>query len=397
MYLKYYLDYCHYMWKRRMLAGILVCLAVYWYRINTRKRKRITYAPMVDRDVERLRRLNRLYNGSDAHCISELRMSKLVFHKLCAELRSRALLEETCHVTIEEQVAMFMHAVGLNWTFRSIAFEFMRPSETVSRYFHLVLDALCILAGDLICIKSVETHSKITTSPGRFHPYFEGCIGALDGTHIPACVPIHMQDRFRGRKSFTSQNVLAAVDFDLRFIYVLAGWEGSAHDSYVLQDALSRPNGLKIPEGKYFLADAGYAARPGVLPPFRSTRYHLKEYRGTREPENPKELFNLRHSQLRTTVERAFGTLKNRFKIFASQPFFPLKTQVKIVMACCALHNWTLEDGPDEYVYDDLAWYAALPRSIRNRSDQYQENVAWANKREEMAKTMWEDKVGPSL
>ena len=72
----------------------------------------------------------------------------------------------------------------------------------------------------------------------------------MDGTHIPACVPIHMQDRFRGRKSITTQNVLAAVDFDLRFIYVLAGWEGSAHDSFVLQDALSRPNGLKIPEGR---------------------------------------------------------------------------------------------------------------------------------------------------
>ena len=72
----------------------------------------------------------------------------------------------------------------------------------------------------------------------------------MDGTHIPACVPYHMQDRFRGRKSYTSQNVLAAVDFDLRFIYVLAEWEGSAHDSYVLQDALSRPNGLNIPTGR---------------------------------------------------------------------------------------------------------------------------------------------------
>jgi hypothetical protein len=43
--------------------------------------------------------------------------------------------------------------------------------------------------------------------------------------------------------------VLAIVDFDLRFTYVLTGWEGSAHDSFVLQDALSRPSGLKIPEG----------------------------------------------------------------------------------------------------------------------------------------------------
>ncbi len=58
-----------------------------------------------------------------------------------------------------------------------------------------------------------------------------------------------MQDRFRGRKHYPTQNVLAAVDFDLRFTYVLAGWEGSAHDSFVLQDALSRPSGLQIPEG----------------------------------------------------------------------------------------------------------------------------------------------------
>jgi hypothetical protein len=57
-----------------------------------------------------------------------------------------------------------------------------------------------------------------------------------------------MQDRFRGRKLHPTQNVLAAVDFDLRFTYVLAEWERSAHDSYALQDALSRPSGLKIPE-----------------------------------------------------------------------------------------------------------------------------------------------------
>jgi len=35
----------------------------------------------------------------------------------------------------------------------------------------------------------------------------------------------------------------------LKFIYVLVGWEGSAHDSQVLGDALSRPSSLKIPEG----------------------------------------------------------------------------------------------------------------------------------------------------
>ena len=30
---------------------------------------------------------------------------------------------------------------------------------------------------------------------------------------------------------------------------MLPGWEGSAHDSRILNDALSRPRGLKILEG----------------------------------------------------------------------------------------------------------------------------------------------------
>ena len=42
---------------------------------------------------------------------------------------------------------------------------------------------------------------------------------------------------------------MAAVDFDLRFTYVLAGWEGAAHDALVLQDALERENGLRVPQG----------------------------------------------------------------------------------------------------------------------------------------------------
>jgi len=42
--------------------------------------------------------------------------------------------------------------------------------------------------------------------------------------------------------------VLAAVDFDLRFAYVLSGWQGSAHDSVVLRAALKRSNGIPLPE-----------------------------------------------------------------------------------------------------------------------------------------------------
>jgi hypothetical protein len=47
--------------------------------------------------------------------------------------------------------------------------------------------------------------------------------------------------------------VLAVVDFDLKFIYVLARWEGSAHDASILDDSLPGPDGLKIHVGKFYL------------------------------------------------------------------------------------------------------------------------------------------------
>jgi hypothetical protein len=43
--------------------------------------------------------------------------------------------------------------------------------------------------------------------------------------------------------------VLATVDFDLKFTYALAGWEGSTHDALILADALETTDGLTVPQG----------------------------------------------------------------------------------------------------------------------------------------------------
>ena len=77
----------------------------------------------------------------------------------------------------------------------------------------------------------------------------QDCVRVIDGTHGHAFVPPEIQRRFRGRKDGTTQNVLAAISFDLKFAYVLAGWEGTAHDSRVLNDAFARLGGFSIPEG----------------------------------------------------------------------------------------------------------------------------------------------------
>lgn len=134
------------------------------------------------------------------------------------------------------------------------------------------------------------------------------------------------------------------------------------------------------------------ACRPGVLPPFRKTRYHLNKFAGRNYPRTPQELFNLRHSRLRVTIERAFEALKNRFKILGQKPFHTFPTRVKLVLACCTLHNWILERGCDELMPEEED---VTPDDVVNSSHDVEafDHEAWKSKRMERAQAMW-DKRG---
>ncbi|WVZ62915.1 hypothetical protein U9M48_012606, partial [Paspalum notatum var. saurae] len=295
------------------------------------------------------------------------------------DTKSRQLLKDSIHSSVEEQVAMFLHVVGHNQRFRVIALTFRRSTETISLFFRDVMYAVATPT-KILHSPRWNPHFKVSLMPGQYLSPID-CVGTIDGTHVLARVPAAERAAFLGRKHTITQNVMVAVDFDLRFTYVLACWEGSAHDALILADALERNDGLKFPQ------DAGYAARPGFLPPYRSTRYHLREF-GTRRPQNARELFNLRHSAVRVTVERAFGALKNRFKILYNKPFHPYPTQVKLVLACCILHNWILRHGEDEHVPSEADWEANQV-NIAPSDEVPPDNQAWVAMRDTIANQMW--------
>jgi hypothetical protein len=115
----------------------------------------------------------------------------------------------------------------------------------------------------------------------------------------------------------------------------------------------------------------------------------LKDYGGRNYPTNAREFFNLGHSSLRVTVERAFGALKNRFHILDNKPYHPCKTQVKLVFACCILHNWIVGQDQDEVFPDESIWDSSSPPSD---SIPVVDNVAWGNKRDEIANLMWNNR-----
>ncbi|XP_075665695.1 uncharacterized protein LOC142635426 [Castanea sativa] len=165
-------------------------------------------------------------------------MRPVAFYELCRILVERNLVRETIYMPITEQVLMFLHIIGHNVRFRVVAARFHRSIETTYRYFKIVLKAVLQLYRYVVRLPDNSTPPEIRNN----------CVRAIDGTHVRASVPIEIQGRFRGLKGGTTQNVLAAISFHLRFTYMLAGWEGSAHDSRILNDALSRPRGLTIPE-----------------------------------------------------------------------------------------------------------------------------------------------------
>ena len=110
----------------------------------------------------------------------------------------------------------------------------------------------------------------------KLWPFFQGCLGAIDGSHIQISPPATLQNVYRNRKGFLSQNCLFICNFDMLFTYILSGWEGSATDSRVWADALAR--GFSEPEGFYYLADAGFPHCKELLIPFPGVRYHLQEW-----------------------------------------------------------------------------------------------------------------------
>jgi len=148
-----------------------------------------------------------------------------------------------------------------------IFFIFKIKYLTVYRYFHKMT---AIFSSNPFYSKYVRfpdgsVPHKIRKNP-KWWPFFKGAIGALDGSHIHVSPRATKCPVYHNRKGFVSQNCLFACDFDLKFTYSLTGWEGSATDARVYEDACAHD--FQTPEGKYFLADAGYPLRPGLLVPY---------------------------------------------------------------------------------------------------------------------------------
>ncbi|KAI8561258.1 hypothetical protein RHMOL_Rhmol04G0324700 [Rhododendron molle] len=241
--------------------------------------------------------INRLVRGNDTDCHEQLRVNRHTFLRLCFLVRG-VRLGDSRNVCLEERVAIFLWVLGHHTMQRRTKYDFWRSIET-------------------------------------------NCLGALDGTYVPVNPPAVDRPRYRSRKGEIATNVLGVCSRDQKFVYVLSGWEGSATDSRILQNAIEIPDGLIVPHGHYYLVDAGYTNGNGFLAPYHGQRYHINIWRQGHMPVSKEEYFNMKHSAARNVIERTFGVLKKRFAILRLASYYPIRTQTRIVTAYSS-NEWTV-------------------------------------------------------
>ncbi|KAJ8519770.1 hypothetical protein ONZ45_g3304 [Pleurotus djamor] len=335
-----------------------------------------------------------LIHGHPDRIWNELGMRLHVFVALVAELRVTCGLEDSRAVSLEEQLAIFLYTCVTGLSSRHVGERFQHSHTTINKYFSKILKALASppFYTKYVRLPQIDdpTPAFIQDNP-KFFPFFRGALGAMDGTHINCWTPMAERHASRNRKGSVSQNCLACCSFQpMRFQYMVSGWEGSAADGALYQDA--RLNDLPIPDGKYYLADAGFGICDHLLVPYRGARYHLAEWgRADIRPANKEELFNLRHAQARNVVERIFGVVKRRWDILNHAPEYPMEIQAQIPPALAAAHNFIdihdptdvseLEQTMDALALngeEDVGEFADGPadRAERTRATEFRDKIA---------------------
>ena len=160
--------------KAAIIASVtsVLLIGVALLRKLRRRHKRLPRAPYVNHVAEREEYINSVLHGTKTHCVNQLRMKPIAFHHLCHILTEGDHIRPTIHMSVTEQVFIFLHIISHNVRFRVMGSRIYRSTEIVYRYFKVVLKGVLKLYRALIRLRNKDTPPEITNSR-RFYPYFK--------------------------------------------------------------------------------------------------------------------------------------------------------------------------------------------------------------------------------
>ncbi|KAJ8423645.1 hypothetical protein Cgig2_006676 [Carnegiea gigantea] len=105
---------------------------------NETRIPQIPRQPFVNGNVDRENYINSVLYCGGTHSLNQIRMRPGPFFELCEMIERRALLVNAKHMSVREQVLMFLHLIGHNVRFRAIGgSSFVAAPDMISKKFNV--------------------------------------------------------------------------------------------------------------------------------------------------------------------------------------------------------------------------------------------------------------------
>lgn len=235
-------------------------------------------------------------------------------------------------------------------SYETLAVEYLIGVSTVPYIIHEVYSAIWDTLKDLY-LPWPDNLSDI--AKGFEEKYdFPHCCGAVDGKHIRMQKPANSAGLYYNYKGYYSIVLLGVCDSYCNFTYVNIGGYGSQSDCSVFQySALGRaivnnevrwPAPQPLPQSNiqlnfFLIGDEAFPISEHMMRPYSGSGLsHDKEY------------FNKKLSGARSCIERSFGLLASRFRIFRSEIIAKPENVALLVKACAVIHNFLNKTSNDE-------------------------------------------------
>lgn len=103
----------------------------------------------------------------------------------------------------------------------TLLFYSLKVLSCINSYFRRVCTAFSSpeFYNKFVCLPTANDPPPYLCCNRKLWPFFKGCLGAIDGSHIASAPPATDCSNSRNWKGFVSQNVLAICSFSMMFIY----------------------------------------------------------------------------------------------------------------------------------------------------------------------------------
>ena len=318
-------------------------------------------------------------NRQSAYWKEHFRMRKETFLQL-VELVTPRIFKHNTHlreaIPVHKRVAIALWRLAVGSSFRAIAAYFDVGKSTCVKITKEFCQALNRLSRNYIQfpVGSDETARAIALFQDDCR--FPHAIGAVDGTHIEIIAPKEPFDYFDRHHRY-SVIMQAVVGTNLKFLDTAIGYPGSMHDARVFRsteifmkaqndeiliEPLAAINGTQV--RPLVLGDGAYPLLPWLMKPYPNAAILNRSQRR----------FNRTLSSARSTVERAFGILKARWRILLKKLDNRFENIPEVILACCILHNLCQQAGEEFDDEEILRRVMAIDREYLETRQQ--ENIA---------------------